>query len=136
MYVDDGILFVCTETWDGVTTLLRARYEVCDEWVHCSGMSIEPDKSEVMFFQDPHLRKHIPLPSSIMLSPANGSPYVVRPSETLRYLGFFFHFCLKWEPHVLIMCNQARASARALSILGNLIRGLAMANWCLCCECV
>lgn len=105
MYVDDSILFACADTWDGVTTLLHARYIVCDKWLHRSGMSIEPDKMEVMFFQDPNLRKHIPLPRTLTHPNTDGLSYVVRPSETLRYLGFFFHFCLKWEPHVLIMCN-------------------------------
>jgi hypothetical protein len=57
------------------------------------------------------------------------SYYVVRPVETLRYLGFFIHRRLKWEPHVRIMCNQARASIKALQVLGNTIRGLSMANW-------
>jgi hypothetical protein len=49
--------------------------------------------------------------------------------ETLRYLGFFIHRRLKWEPHVRIMCNRARASIKALQVLSNTIRGLSMANW-------
>src|SRR5579859_8191225 len=51
------------------------------------------------------------------------------PAETLRYLGFFFQRRLKWEPHVTIMCNRARASINALKVLGKSIRGLSMANW-------
>ena len=31
MYVDDGILFACAPEWDGVTSLLRAQYTVCDD---------------------------------------------------------------------------------------------------------
>jgi hypothetical protein len=57
------------------------------------------------------------------------SYYVVRPVENLRYLGFFINRRLKWEPHVWIMCNRARASIKALQVLGNTIRGLSMANW-------
>jgi hypothetical protein len=29
MYIDNGVIFACAETWDGVTTLLRARYSAC-----------------------------------------------------------------------------------------------------------
>ena len=54
---------------------------------------------------------------------------MVRPSENLRYLGFFINRRLKWEPHVRIMCNRAHASIKALQVLGNSIRGLSMANW-------
>jgi hypothetical protein len=49
--------------------------------------------------------------------------------ETLWYLGFFINCRLKWEPHVRIMCNQARASIKALQVLGNMVQGLSMANW-------
>ena len=51
--------------------------------------------------------------------------------ETLRYLGFFFQRQLKWEPHVTIMSNRACTSVKALTVLGNTICGLSMANWCL-----
>ena len=51
------------------------------------------------------------------------------PTETLRYLRFFFQRRLKWEPHVSIMSNQAQASVKALTVLGNTIQGLSMANW-------
>jgi hypothetical protein len=59
------------------------------------------------------------------------SYYVVRPVETLRYLGFFIHHHLKWEPHVHIMCNRAQASIKVLQVLGNTICSLSMANWCI-----
>jgi hypothetical protein len=33
MYVDDRILFACSDEWEGVERLLRARYMVCEEWL-------------------------------------------------------------------------------------------------------
>jgi hypothetical protein len=72
----------------------------------------------------------MPPPSHLLLPDRDANTYyVVRPVETLRYLGFFIHHRLKWEPHVRIMCNRARASIKALQVLGNTIRGLSMANW-------
>jgi hypothetical protein len=72
----------------------------------------------------------MPPPSRLLLPDRDANTYyVVRPVETLRYLGFFIHRRLKWEPHVCIMCNRARASIKALQVLGNTIRGLSMANW-------
>ena len=55
MYVDDGILFACATEWAEVTRLLQARYSVCEEWLQRSGLAIEPDKTEVLFFQKPYL---------------------------------------------------------------------------------
>ena len=55
--------------------------------------------------------------------------YWVTPKPIMQYLRFFLHFCLDWEPHVTIMCNRARASLKALQVLGNTHRGLSMANW-------
>jgi hypothetical protein len=130
MYVDDGILFAASEEWGDVERLLAARYAVCEEWLRWSGLVIEPDKTELLFFQKPYKRNTVLAPSRLVLpDPTISSYYVVRPVENLRYLGFFINRRLKWEPHVRIMCNRACASIKALQVLGNTIRGLSMANW-------
>jgi hypothetical protein len=108
MYVDNGILFACADEWGDVERLLRARYTVCEEWLRCSGLVIEPDKMELLFFQKPYECNAVMAPMKLILpDPANCSYYVVLPVENLRYLGFFINRRLKWEPHVRIMCNQA-----------------------------
>jgi hypothetical protein len=128
MYVDNGILFACADSWETVQDTLRSRYAICEEWLRRVGLSAEPDKTELLYFQKPFERNAVPAPSSITL-PCAGGTYEVRAVETLRYLGFFINRRLKWEPHVRIMCNRARASIKALMVLGNSIRGLSMANW-------
>jgi hypothetical protein len=130
MYVDDGILFAASEEWGDVERLLVARYAVCEEWLRRSGLAIELDKTELLFFQKPYKRNTVLAPSRLVLpDPTISSYYVVRPVENLRYLGFFINRRLKWEPHIRIMCNRACASIKALQVLGNTIRGLSMANW-------
>ena len=130
MYVDNGLLFTCAEEWADVTTLLRARYSICEEWLRRSGLAIEPEKMELLFFQKPYERNAMPAPTRLILpDPANSTYYVVMPVENIRYLGFFINRRLKWEPHIQIMCNRAHASIKALQVLGNTICGLSMANW-------
>jgi hypothetical protein len=130
MYMDNGILFACTEEWEDVEKLLQARYTVCEEWLRTSGLAIEPDKTKLLFFQKPYKCNAVPAPSRLILpDPVNSSYYMVLPVENLRYLGFFINRQLKWEPHVWIMCNQAQALLKALQVLGNSIHGLSMANW-------
>jgi hypothetical protein len=130
MYIDNGILFMCAEEWTDVERLLRAQYTVRDEWLQRSGLVIKPDKTELLFFQKPFEHNPMPSPSRLLLPDRDTcSYYVVRLVETLRYLGFFIHRRLKWEPHVCIMCNRAQVSIKALQVLGNTICSLSMANW-------
>ena len=128
MYVDNGLLFACGPTWDTVTDVLRSHYTACDDWLRRAGLAAEPEKTELMFFQKPYTHNPVTPPHSLTL-PSPAGPYNVTAATTVRYLGFFFHHRLKWEPHVCIMCNRARASIKALQVLGNTIRGLSMANW-------
>jgi hypothetical protein len=119
MYVDDRILFACAQEWEEVERLLRARYTICEEWLRRSGLAIEPDKMELLFFQKLYERNSMSAPSRLILpDPVTCSYYVVTPVENLRYLGFFINRRLKWEPHVQIMCNRAQASLKALQVLG------------------
>jgi hypothetical protein len=120
MYVDNSILFAAVEEWRDMERLLTARYAVCEEWLRHSDLAIEPDKTELLFFQKPYERNALPAPTRLVLpDPTISSYYVVRPVENLRYLGFFINRWLKWEPHVRIMCNRARASVKALQVLGT-----------------
>jgi hypothetical protein len=102
------------------------------EWLKAVGLGIEPDKTELMFFQKPQEHHPVPRPTGLTLwDPESSSKYTVRPVETLHYLGFFLYWRLNWEPHVRIMANRAHVSLKALTVLGNSIHGLNMANWCL-----
>ena len=129
MYVDDGALFACAEEWADVDKLLRARYTVCEEWLRRSGLAIEPEKTELIYFQKPGVAYAMPAPTQLKLPLLSDSTYEVFPSDCIRYLGFFIQKRLNWKTHVTIMCNRAKASATALKLLGNTIRGLSMANW-------
>jgi hypothetical protein len=52
-YIDDGLLFACAENWDDVSTLLRARYSVCADWLSKVSLAIKPEKTELMFSRNP-----------------------------------------------------------------------------------
>jgi hypothetical protein len=79
MYVDDSILFACTEEWKDVERLLQAQYTVCEEWLRRSGLAIEPDKMELLFFQKPYMRNPAPAPTRLILpDPVNSTYYVVQ----------------------------------------------------------
>jgi Reverse transcriptase (RNA-dependent DNA polymerase)/Endonuclease-reverse transcriptase len=128
MYIDDGAIFACGRDWSEIATAMQAGYLTCVEWLARAGLDVEPDKSELIFFRkrkersDPPAHIHLPLPSY-------NTYYQVQTANTLRYLGFYFDTRLNWTHHVDIMCNRARASIKALQLLGNSVRGLDHARW-------
>ena len=129
MYVDDGVIFAEGPDWESVYRKLTDQYRVCEDWLRQNNLAIEPEKSELICFRSPGARKASEPPDQLYLPDQNRSTYYrVTPKATVRYLGFFLNQKLDWTPHVDIMCNRARASLRALQILGNSHRGLSMAN--------
>ena len=98
MYVDDSMLFGCAEEWGGVQAILWECYSICEEWLSQSGLSIEPEKTEVIFFQKPWSQKQTETLTQILLRELSHSTYyMVCPTENIRYLGFFFNKGLKWD---------------------------------------
>ena len=128
MYIDDGAIFACGRSWKAVVKALQDNYAVCIDWLMRSGLDVEPEKTELIFFRKrkekvappPHI--HLPLPSK-------QTYYRVLAAPTLRYLGFFFDARLNWSYHVEVMCNRTRATIKSLQLLGNSVRGLDHARW-------
>ncbi|KAH9952532.1 hypothetical protein BC827DRAFT_1134670 [Russula dissimulans] len=95
MYIDDGAIFACRNNWDSIGNTLCEGYSRCIEWLTCTGLSVELDKTELIFFKKkgdklvspPYI--HLPLP-------AINTYYRVQAVNTLRYLGFFLDMKLTW----------------------------------------
>jgi hypothetical protein len=72
----------------------------------CSGLTAEPEKTEVLFFR--RQREQEDPPSALHLRiPAEQTYYRVKPSTNVQHLGFFINHRLTWTRHVNIMCNRA-----------------------------
>ncbi len=46
MYINDGLLFACGNTWEKVTENLTRGYIECAAWLESSGLVIELDKTK------------------------------------------------------------------------------------------
>jgi hypothetical protein len=107
---------------------MHDNYASCVDWLTQSGLNVEPDKTELIFFCQG--KKKVPPPNYILLPlPAQNSTYRVMASTSLQYLGFFLDSQLNWTWHVETMCNRARVSIKALQLLRNSVRGLDHARW-------
>src|SRR5258708_29714566 len=128
LYIDNGAIFACGQKWRDIENALRNGYAACAEWLTRAGLKIEPDKMELIFFRNCAEKSPPPHPIHLPL-PSEQTYYCVQATPTLRYLGFFFDSSLMWTHHVDIMCNRARASIKALQLLGNSVRGLDHGWW-------
>ena len=69
MYVDNGVLFACARNWEEISETLTANYTNCVDWLTRSGLMVEPDKTELLFFRrqhkctDPPTVIHLQIPS-------------------------------------------------------------------------
>ena len=131
LYIDDGAILACGQTWAEVESSLTAAYTSCASWLNRSGLKAEPDKTELIYFR--RRREKVDPPGQILLPKDPQHPerekYKVTAVHRLRYLGFFLDHKLSWEHHVNVTCNRARASIKALQLLGNSVRGLDFAQW-------
>jgi Reverse transcriptase (RNA-dependent DNA polymerase)/Endonuclease-reverse transcriptase len=128
MYIDDGVIFACGREWKQIEDTIRKGYTECAEWLTRAGLNIEPDKSELLFFRK-RGEKSDPPPYIHLPNHALQTYYRVPAANTIRYLGFFFDNRLNWAHHVNTVCNRARATLKALQLLGNSVRGLDQASW-------
>ncbi len=128
MYIDDGVIFACGRNWEHIESTMCFGYTDCVEWLTRSGLNAEPAKTKLLFFKkgreqdEPPQYIHLP-------DPTHNTYYRAQAANTIRYLGFFFNARLNWTHHVEVVCNRARASLKALQLLGNSIRGLDQASW-------
>jgi len=131
MYVDDGAIFSNAKNHLASSQNAARGLQEIMAWLGRNGLKCDTDKTEFISFAPPHAAKHLVgrLITSIHPRISSSSSYTVERSTIIRYLGVFIHHRFDWTHHVTIMANQARSTVRALSILGNSVRGLDYANW-------
>ena len=84
----------------------------------CFGLVMEHDKSKIFHFS----RTHNDLNPELDLLAINAP--TLKPKTYWRYLGFYFDQCLFFKEHVWYYSTKALFTVKAMSMLGNLTRGL------------
>ncbi len=128
MYIDNGVLFACSDQWSEVSEALSSHYTDCVDWLTRAGLLIEPDKTELMFFRC-RCKQLPPLMTIHLRILTEATYYQVKATTNVRYLSFFIDHKLNWTRHMDIMCNRAHASLRALQLLGNSVCGIDFTQW-------
>ena len=135
-FVDDGTLICSSFSMEDNTTLLAECYEGLLKGLAAIGLTVEQSKLELK-----HFIAYDPLLPNRTFASANqpplrytwkGTGHVVKPTDTWRYLGFFFDAYLKFTAHVKTYTNKGFSAIRACNMLGNSIGGLGPKQRVLC----
>jgi Reverse transcriptase (RNA-dependent DNA polymerase) len=53
MYINDGSIFAHTASYSALEQTLCSYYTSCHDWCRCAGLTIEPEKTKILFFSRP-----------------------------------------------------------------------------------
>jgi hypothetical protein len=132
MYVDDGNILVWGPTYHSLGLKLRECYTECHEWCLKAGLTIEPEKTKVLFFSHPQPNPTLQgtCPSMIYLPDwGSNTYYVVAAMDHICYLGLHFDHKLSWDKHVSVIMTRTKGTLKAVQLLGNSVCGLNHGNW-------
>jgi hypothetical protein len=132
MYIDDGNIFARAHTYQALEQKIRGFYAECHSWCLRAGLTIEPEKTEIMFFSRtrPNLALHGPRPTTIHLPDwEHNTYYVVAAADQVRYLGLHFDHKLSWDKHMSVVATRTKGTLKSLQLLGNSVRGLNQGSW-------
>jgi Reverse transcriptase (RNA-dependent DNA polymerase) len=132
MYIDDGNIFARAPTYHILAQRLRDCYTACHTWCQMAGLTIEPEKTEILFFSRCRANPttHGDRPTSLLLPDrAPNTLYSVAASDHVRYLGLHFDHKLSWDKHISVVASRTKSSLKALQLLGNSVRGLNHGSW-------
>jgi len=115
-YVDDGTLLALSNTLIQNIEKLKTAFGIVAGWLDDNGLEVQPEKLELMHFT------RGPDPSSPPFT-LPGSQPIVAP-KAIRWLRFYLDRHLTFVHHTKTMAARATATIRAMSILGNTVRGM------------
>jgi ribonuclease HI len=125
MYVDDGKLYVSSESLETNTSLLRAAYYKTETWLQKAGLSSDVTKREIMHYSRRRGDNSSP---SIIFQDNDGVRRTVCPKITVRWLGVHFDRKLRFEHHAKALAARGENAVSSFTMLANTVRGLSHAH--------
>jgi hypothetical protein len=121
MYVDDGAIYVTSQTMNAVATKARDHFHKVLAWLHWNGLDANPAKTELMTFKKRTANCDLIGDTTLGLQYVDPvhSPSNITATNSLCYLGIYLDCHLSWDNHINIMANRAHSTIRGINILGN-----------------
>ena len=123
-YVDDYGFHGISGDLETSTYLVKKTLEKAVEVLDCLGLTIDPDKCDLIHFT---WRHDTPTRPFIELD-LYGKKTKIMPKPTIRWLGFHLDEKLTFNSHVNMLASKGTAIVQGLRVLGNTIAGISPAN--------
>ena len=121
MYVDDGKLYVSSNSLVTNTSLLKMYYYKTTTWLKSAGLSPDIAKREIMHYSRRSGDNSAP---SITLQDDDGIARTIAPTATTKWLGVYFDRRLRFEHHAKFLAAKGENAVSSFTMLANTVRGL------------
>ena len=127
MYIDDEKLTVSFYLLDTNNYILVKAYQLVDQWLHLTGLSLDKDKRELMHYT---WKKRDKTSSHINLTNHDSTTSTILVGSTICWLGVHFDHKLLYNYHVTKIPVKAENAIVCISILANTVQGLSYYHFC------
>ena len=124
MYVDDGKIYVSSDSLETNIWILQRAYARTETWLESVGLSIDKSKRELMHYTR---RKKDNCPA-IRLQNADGTVSTIVPGSYVKWLGVQLDRKLRFDHHVKTLAARAENTVNGLTMLANTVRGLSQVH--------
>jgi hypothetical protein len=121
MYVDDGKIYVSSNSLETNTILLKLAYAEVETWLRSAGLASDLTKRELMHYS--RRRKYDCSPPLKILD-HDGIERTIVPERTTKWLGVHFDRKLLFHHHAKLAAAKGENATNALTMLANTVRGL------------
>ena len=122
-YVDDHGLHAISHDLETNVYLLKKALETLVETFTATGMSIDPDKCDLMHFSWRQHETNPPLRTTLY-----GKDITITPPASIHWLGFHLDRKLSFRHHVSLLAKKGKAIVSGLKVLGNTVAGISPSN--------
>jgi hypothetical protein len=115
MFVDDGKLFVSSDSLNKNIKALTHAYNITQEWLYGVGLAPDIDKRELMHYT----RQHKDESPAIHLLDQDGVTRTITTAASVRWLGIHLDRKLSFDYHIQVMKTKAEVVVNGLTMLSN-----------------
>lgn len=123
-YIDDFGFLAISDSLHDNTAILKASMTKAVSLFGSIGMSLDPDKLDLMHFSWRTRPKGTPDRSPPLVTKIGDLPITLHVPPVIRWLGFYLDRKLMFNRHVEIMCARVNNVVTGLQVLGNTIKGM------------
>ena len=125
MYIDDGKIYVSSQSLETNVILLKLAYTEVENWLISAGLAADTAKREIMHYSR---RPKYDCSPSITFQDRDGITRTITPQIATKWLGVHFDRRLRFEHHAKLLAARGETAVNGLCMLANTVRGLSQTH--------